>query len=167
MQVCNTELTTGREGRCECRRDMRWNTATGIANFFIVFWDGLTHPLLDLDQAWQMNQLKQQVSVSFTLTWTAAASPTTADLLQPSSMQSKTSRGNSSYQRLLSNKTLEGRSLTGRASPPPSSRSWTARASARPSSPRPFAGTSTRSALSLSARSLHAVWLLQDHKLPG
>ena len=29
LQVCNTELTTGREGRCECRRDMRWNSATG------------------------------------------------------------------------------------------------------------------------------------------
>merc|ERR1712130_166638 len=33
--VCNTELTTGREGRCECRRDMRWNTATGECELYL------------------------------------------------------------------------------------------------------------------------------------
>merc|ERR1719225_757734 len=34
--VCNTDLTTqGRQGQCECRRDMRWNTAEGECQFYM------------------------------------------------------------------------------------------------------------------------------------
>ena len=34
--VCNTDLTTqGRLGQCECRRDMRWNTAEGECQFYM------------------------------------------------------------------------------------------------------------------------------------
>ena len=34
--VCNTELTTqGTVGQCECRPDMRWNTAEGECQFFL------------------------------------------------------------------------------------------------------------------------------------
>ena len=34
--VCNTELTTqGSVGQCECRPDMRWNTAEGECQFFL------------------------------------------------------------------------------------------------------------------------------------
>ena len=68
--------------RCECRRDMRWNTATGK----------LTQP------AQKKNRKKttisnptpkhkdktnhHQVSASYTWTWIAATSPTTAGPLQ-------------------------------------------------------------------------------------
>merc|ERR1719237_328147 len=34
--VCNTDLTTqGSVGQCECRRDMRWNTAEGECQFYL------------------------------------------------------------------------------------------------------------------------------------
>ena len=34
--VCNTDLTTqGSLGQCECRRDMRWNTAEGECQFYL------------------------------------------------------------------------------------------------------------------------------------
>merc|ERR1719219_2035242 len=34
--VCNTELTTqGSVGKCECRPDMRWNTAEGECQFYM------------------------------------------------------------------------------------------------------------------------------------
>ena len=34
--VCNTELTTqGSVGKCECRPDMRWNTAEGECQFYL------------------------------------------------------------------------------------------------------------------------------------
>ena len=111
----------------------------------------------------------QQVSVSSTSMWTAVVSLMRAGHLQVCSGQWKTCRGNSSScRRPVCNKTLAGLSLTRRASPPPSSPGSTARASARRSSPRPSAGTSTPSALSLSARRLQAVQLLhQGHKLQG
>ena len=103
--MCNTQLTTGLEGRwgfsclgsfplfvkrltlivsprCECRRDMRWNTATGK----------LTQP------AQKKNRKKttisnptpklknktnhHKVSASYTWTWIAATSPTTAGPLK-------------------------------------------------------------------------------------
>ena len=109
---------------------------------------------------------KQQVSVSSTLTWIAAACPTRAGPLPACSGRSTTSRGSSSWRRLWS-KTLAGRSLTRRASPPPSFPSSTPTASARPSSPKPSAATSTLSALSLSARCLLVKPLHQDLRLLG
>jgi len=34
--ICNTELTTqGNVGQCECRRDMRWNSATGECQIYM------------------------------------------------------------------------------------------------------------------------------------
>ena len=33
--VCNTLLTTGGEGRCQCRRDMRWNRAEGECQLYL------------------------------------------------------------------------------------------------------------------------------------
>ena len=34
--VCNTELTTqGTMGKCECRRDMKWNTEEGECQFYL------------------------------------------------------------------------------------------------------------------------------------
>ena len=34
--VCNTNLTTqGSVGKCECRRDMRWNTGEGECQFYL------------------------------------------------------------------------------------------------------------------------------------
>ena len=34
--VCNTDLTTqGTVGKCECRHDMKWNTAEGECQFYL------------------------------------------------------------------------------------------------------------------------------------
>merc|ERR1719319_20933 len=33
--VCNTALTTSGEGRCECRRDMRWNSGAGECQLYL------------------------------------------------------------------------------------------------------------------------------------
>ena len=104
--------------------------------------------------------------MSSTWMWIAVVSPTRVDPLQVCSEQWRTCRGNSSScRRLLCSRTLAGRSLIRRASPPPSSPGSTATGTARRSSPRPSAGTSTPSALSSSVRRLHPVELLhKGHK---
>ena len=33
--ICNTNLTTSNDGRCECRQDMKWNKEAGECQLFI------------------------------------------------------------------------------------------------------------------------------------
>ena len=115
--MCNTQLTTGQEGRwvffwlttpphfplfvkrltlivslrCECRRDMRWNTATGKVTKIS---QRQRKPKKQTKRKTQKNNYLKpnskrkdktshhQVSASCTWTWTAATSPTTAGPLQ-------------------------------------------------------------------------------------
>ena len=160
--MCNTQLTTGQEGRwgfsclgsfplfvkrltlivsprCECRRDMRWNTATGKLTqpaqkknrkkqlsqtqlpsskirqtttrwVRVILGRGLQQPLLQQPALWNCAQVSRSLTFS-EISNLETWSPTVLESLTHYSELLKTWRGSSSC-RQLCNRTLAGPSLT-------------------------------------------------------